>query len=118
MATLDRTDTLDLSTLAPGSVTADTRASYAGWLVDKSKLVEVATALRDQHGFDCSHPPGGLLPDTGWLPRTDDRRTGHVFVQVPRRIPPRSCRSRRSGRAASSRNVRSGICMASVSPPP
>lgn len=36
----------------PGLVSDDTRDGYAGVIVDKSKLVEVATAIRDELGFD------------------------------------------------------------------
>jgi NADH-quinone oxidoreductase subunit D/NADH-quinone oxidoreductase subunit C/D len=93
MATLDRTETLDLSTLAPGSVAADTRPNYAGWLVDKSKLVEVATALRDQHGFDLLSSVTGVdyFPDTMEVVYHVYRTIGGpgvVFkVQVPRQDP-------------------------------
>ena len=43
------------SILLPGSPTgslADTRPGYSGWLVDKTHLVEFATALRDEFGYD------------------------------------------------------------------
>ncbi len=52
MATLVHTETLDLAARFPGSVTADSRPGYTGWMVDKNKLVEVATTLRDEFGFD------------------------------------------------------------------
>lgn len=52
MTTLVQTDTPELPALFPGSTRIDARANYSGWIVEKEKLVEVATALRDQHGFD------------------------------------------------------------------
>lgn len=36
----------------PDAVKADGRAGYAGYLVEVAKLVEVATALRDEMGYD------------------------------------------------------------------
>src|SRR5258708_12282635 len=70
------TDTLDPSTLPavagqalaarfPDSVTRDARAGYQGWIVEKDKLVEVATALRDDFDFDLlSHVTGvDYFPD-------------------------------------------------------
>lgn len=36
----------------PGAVSDDTRTGYSGVIVDKSKLVEVATTMRDELGFD------------------------------------------------------------------
>jgi NADH-quinone oxidoreductase subunit D/NADH-quinone oxidoreductase subunit C/D len=36
----------------PGAVSDDTRPGFSGVIVDKAKLVEVATAIRDQLGFD------------------------------------------------------------------
>ena len=44
--------TIDLAARFPGSVTAETRPGYAGFIVEKNKLVEVATAIRDEFGFD------------------------------------------------------------------
>ena len=52
MATLVHTETLDLAARFPGSVTADSRPGYTGWMVDKNKLIEVATTLRDEFGYD------------------------------------------------------------------
>jgi NADH-quinone oxidoreductase subunit D/NADH-quinone oxidoreductase subunit C/D len=36
----------------PGDVTSDARKNYSGYVVKPEKLVEVATALRDRHGFN------------------------------------------------------------------
>jgi NADH:ubiquinone oxidoreductase subunit C len=61
--------------------------------VDKSKLVEVATALRDQHGFDLLSSVTGVdyFPDTMEVVYHAYRTTGGpgiVFkVQVPRKDP-------------------------------
>ncbi|NWF63501.1 MAG: NADH-quinone oxidoreductase subunit D, partial [Chloroflexi bacterium] len=46
------TQTLDLVARFPDSVTADTRPGFSGFIVKKENLVEVATALRDEFGFD------------------------------------------------------------------
>ena len=46
------TSTVDLVARFPNTVTAETRAGYAGFVVTKDALVEVATALRDEFGFD------------------------------------------------------------------
>ncbi|MEK6750931.1 MAG: NADH-quinone oxidoreductase subunit C, partial [Chloroflexota bacterium] len=46
------TATVDLVAKFPNSVTADTRPGYAGFIVKKENLVEVATAIRDEFGYD------------------------------------------------------------------
>ncbi len=46
------TATVDLVQRFPGIVTADARPGYAGFIVEKDNLVEVATAIRDEFGFD------------------------------------------------------------------
>lgn len=52
MAILESTQTVDLAARFPGIVTAETRPGYAGFVVEKENLVEVATAVRDEFGFD------------------------------------------------------------------
>src|SRR5512133_945761 len=52
MATLVVETTLDLAARFPGKVTADTRPGFTGWMVDKNALIEVATAIRDEFGYD------------------------------------------------------------------
>jgi NADH:ubiquinone oxidoreductase subunit D/NADH:ubiquinone oxidoreductase subunit C len=52
MATAIETQTVDLVARFPGMVTADSRPGYAGFIVNKENLVEVATALHDEFGFD------------------------------------------------------------------
>ena len=47
-----QTQTIDLAARFPGAVTADERPGYSGWLVEKDKLVEVATFIRDELGYD------------------------------------------------------------------
>ena len=42
----------DLAARFPGIVTADARPGYSGFIVDKDHLVEVATAIRDEFGYD------------------------------------------------------------------
>ncbi len=45
-------DALDLAARFPAAVSADNRPGYSGWIVDKSRLLEVALALRDEFGYD------------------------------------------------------------------
>ena len=44
--------TVDLAARFPGIVTADTRPGFAGFIVEKDSLLEVAKAIRDELGFD------------------------------------------------------------------
>jgi NADH-quinone oxidoreductase subunit C/D len=43
---------LDLATHFPECVTPDTRKGYAGYMIQADKLIEVATYLRDELGYD------------------------------------------------------------------
>ncbi len=52
MATPTLTQTVDLVARFPGMVTADERPGYSGFIVNKENLVEVATTVRDEFGFD------------------------------------------------------------------
>jgi NADH:ubiquinone oxidoreductase subunit D/NADH:ubiquinone oxidoreductase subunit C len=52
MAIVEAPTTVDLAARFPGVVSADTRPGYAGFIIEKDKLVEVATAIRDEFGFD------------------------------------------------------------------
>ena len=52
MATSAPAQTLDLAARFPNIVSADTRPGFSGWLIDKSNLLEFATALRDEFGYD------------------------------------------------------------------
>ena len=44
--------TIDLVARFPGAVSADSRPGYGGWIVNAERLIEVATALRDEYGYD------------------------------------------------------------------
>ena len=44
--------TVDLAARFPGIVSADSRPGYHGWIVNADKLIEVATAIRDEFGYD------------------------------------------------------------------
>jgi NADH-quinone oxidoreductase subunit C/D len=52
MAAAPITQTADLVARFPNAVTADARAGFSGFVVKKEDLVEVATAIRDEFGFD------------------------------------------------------------------
>jgi len=52
MTTPVSTLTVDLAARFPGIVTPDTRPGFSGFIVEKDKLIEVATAIRDEMGFD------------------------------------------------------------------
>ncbi len=85
------TDTLDLSTRFSGSVSPDTRPAYSGWIVDKTHLLEFATAVRDEFGYDYLSSVTGV----DYLPEGKMEVVYHVYkttggsglvfkVQVPR----------------------------------
>jgi hypothetical protein len=42
----------DLGSRFPNIVSADTRPNFKGWIVLQENLVEVATAIRDEFGYD------------------------------------------------------------------
>jgi NADH-quinone oxidoreductase subunit C/D len=52
MTTPSLTATVDLAARFPGMVTADTRPGFSGFMVNKDNLIEVATAVRDEFGYD------------------------------------------------------------------
>ncbi len=52
MATTLQTQTIDLAARFPSLVTAESRAGFTGWIVNKENLVEVATAIREEFGYD------------------------------------------------------------------
>jgi len=93
MTAPESTLTVDLTQRFPNVVTADTRPSYSGFIVEKDGLVEVATALRDEFGFDLLTAVTGVdyAPDTMEVVYHAYRTTGGpgiVFkVQVPRTDP-------------------------------
>jgi NADH-quinone oxidoreductase subunit C/D len=45
-------EAFDLSAKFPDAVVADERPGYSGWIVNKNNLIEVATFLRDEMGYD------------------------------------------------------------------
>jgi len=88
------TQTLDLTQRFPGIVSADARPGYSGFIVEKDRLVEVATAIRDEFGFDLLTAVTGVdyLPENKMEVVYHAYKTtggpGLVFrVQVPRVDP-------------------------------
>ncbi len=92
-ATMVQIETLDLGQRFPGAVTPDTRPGYTGWIVDKEHLVEVATAIRDEFGYDLLSSVTGVdyFPDKMEVVYQAYKTTGGpgIFfkVQVPRVDP-------------------------------
>jgi len=87
-------NSIDLSARFPGSVTADSRPGFSGFIVDKDKLVEVATALRDEFGYDLL----SSVTAVDYLPENKMEVVYHAYmttggpglvfkVQVPRLDP-------------------------------
>jgi NADH:ubiquinone oxidoreductase subunit D/NADH:ubiquinone oxidoreductase subunit C len=86
--------TVDLVQRFPGIVSAETRPGFAGFIVEKDNLVEVATAIRDEFGFDLLTAVTAVdyLPDNKMEVVYHAYKTtggpGLVFrVQVPRVDP-------------------------------
>lgn len=52
MTTPALTSTVDLAARFPGVVSPDARPGFSGFIVEKDSLIEVATAIRDEMGFD------------------------------------------------------------------
>ena len=89
-----QTSTVDLAARFPGSVTPDARPNYTGFIVEKDKLVEVATAIRDEFGYDLLTAVTGVdyLPENKMEVVYHAYKTtggpGLVFkVQIPRVDP-------------------------------
>ncbi len=84
---------LDLAARFPQAVRPDTRPGYSGWIVEKDHLIEFATALRDEFGYDLLSSVTGVdyYPDTMEVVYHAYKTTGGpgiVFkVQVPRQDP-------------------------------
>jgi NADH-quinone oxidoreductase subunit D/NADH-quinone oxidoreductase subunit C/D len=85
---------IDLAARFPGSVTADTRPGFSGFIVEKDKLVQVATAVRDEFGYDLLTSITGVdyLPENKMEVVYNAYKTtggpGLIFkVQVPRVDP-------------------------------
>lgn len=87
------TSTIDLVARFPGVVQADARPGYSGFIVEKDSLIEVATAVRDEFGFDLMTAVTGVdyPPDKMEVVYHAYRTTGGpglIFkVQVPRVDP-------------------------------
>lgn len=88
------TSTFDLTARFPGVVSADTRPGFSGFIIEKEALLEVATALRDEMGFDLLSAVTGVdyFPENKMEVVYHAYRTtggpGVVFkVQVPRVDP-------------------------------
>ena len=86
--------TVDLVARFPNVVTADTRPGFSGFIVEKDSLIEVATAIRDEFGFDLLTAVTGVdyFPENKMEVVYHAYRTtggpGLVFkVQVPRVDP-------------------------------
>ncbi len=62
---LETSNYTDLSARFPDAVSQDTRKGYQGFLVDPAKLIDVATSIRDDFGFDFLSSVTGVdyLPD-------------------------------------------------------
>ena len=52
MATPELTETIDLALRFPGAVSIDARPGFTGWMVEKESLLQVATFIRDDLGYD------------------------------------------------------------------
>ncbi|MCC6498744.1 MAG: NADH-quinone oxidoreductase subunit D [Anaerolineales bacterium] len=87
------TQTVDLTARFPGVVQADARPGYAGFIVEKDALIEVAAAIRDEFGYDLLTAVTGVdyAPDKMEVVYHAYRTSGGpglVFkVQVPRVDP-------------------------------
>ncbi|HLB47515.1 MAG TPA: NADH-quinone oxidoreductase subunit D [Anaerolineales bacterium] len=78
----------------PGAVTPDTRAGYSGYVVTPEKLIEVATAARDEMGYDylssvtgVDYLTDGKLEAVYHLYRTSGGPALALKVQTPRDNP-------------------------------
>ena len=59
----------------PGAVSADARPGYSGWIVDVAKLVEIASFVRDELGFDLL----SSLTGVDYLPEGKMEVVYHVY---------------------------------------
>jgi NADH:ubiquinone oxidoreductase subunit D/NADH:ubiquinone oxidoreductase subunit C len=84
----------DLGARFPGIVTADPRANYKGWIIPKENLVDVATVIRDELGYDLLATVTGV----DYLPENKMEVVYHAYkitggpglvfkIQVPREDP-------------------------------
>jgi NADH-quinone oxidoreductase subunit C/D len=94
MATPTQTSTVDLAVRFPDAATADARPGFSGWIVSIDKLIEVATVIRDELGFDLLTSVTGVdyLPENKMevvyhALRTTGGPVLNFKVQVPRVDP-------------------------------
>jgi len=88
------TQVLDLSARFPGVLRPDTRPGYSGWILDNSRLIEFATTLHNELGFDylssvtaVDYLPEGTMEMVYHVYKTTGG-AGLVFkIQVPRSEP-------------------------------
>jgi NADH-quinone oxidoreductase subunit D/NADH-quinone oxidoreductase subunit C/D len=94
MTTPASTLTSDLTARFPGVVTADSRPGYSGYIVPADKLIEIATAVRDELGYDLLSSVTGV----DYLPENKMEVVYHAYkttggpalvfkVQLPRENP-------------------------------
>jgi NADH:ubiquinone oxidoreductase subunit D/NADH:ubiquinone oxidoreductase subunit C len=88
------TSTVDLVSRFPGVVTPDARPGFSGFIVEKDSLIEVATAIRDEMGYDMLTAVTGVdyLPENKmevvYCAYKTTGGPGLIFkVQVPRVDP-------------------------------
>ncbi len=87
-------ETTDLATRFPGIVSADTRPGFSGWIVPKDQLLEVATFIRDELGYDLltavtgvDYLPEGRMEVVYHALKTTGGPVLNFKVQVPRTDP-------------------------------
>ncbi len=89
-----QTSTVDLGARFPNVVTADTRPAFKGWIIPKENLIEVATVIRDEFGYDLL----ATLTGVDYFPENKMEVVYHAYkttggpglefkVQVPREDP-------------------------------
>jgi len=90
--TLTTVDTIEAR--FPGVLTRDSRKGYEGYIVQTDKLVEVATALRDEFGYDflssvtgVDYLPDGILESVYHLYRSTGGSALVLKAQAPRDNP-------------------------------
>ena len=94
MATPVPVQTSDLSTRFPNILSVDSRPGFSGWIIDKTHLLDFATALRDEFGYDylssitgVDYLPEGKMEVVYQVYKTTGG-PGLIFkVQVPREDP-------------------------------
>jgi NADH-quinone oxidoreductase subunit C/D len=84
----------ELSTRFSNLIHSDSRPGYSGWLLDKSHLLEFATAIRDEFGYDflssitgVDYLPEGKMEIVYQVYRTTGGPGLMFKVQVPRTDP-------------------------------